>query len=65
MNFNNNLYSYKNFNNSIVKSNAIFNFAEKAYKFKSFKKNIKFKRFNKGLTRFIINRRKYILRKKY
>ena len=37
---------------------------EKIYKFKIFKKTTKFKRYNRGLTRFIINRKKYILRKK-
>ena len=63
MNINNNLLLY-NFNTSIGHTNKIFNHAEQAYKFKFFKKNIKFKRFNRGLTRFIINRRKYILRKK-
>lgn len=36
----------------------------KVYKFKIFKKTTKFKKYNKGLTRFIINRKKYILRKK-
>lgn len=34
------------------------------YKFKAFKKTTKFKRYNRGLTRFIINRKKNILRKK-
>ena len=37
---------------------------KKVYKFKIFKKTTKFKRYNRGLTRFIINRKKYILRKK-
>jgi hypothetical protein len=37
---------------------------KKIYKFKIFKKTTKFKRYNRGLTRFIINRKKYILRKK-
>ena len=36
----------------------------KVYKFKIFKKTTKFKKYNKGLTKFIINRKKYILRKK-
>ena len=36
----------------------------KVYRFKLFKKTMKFKRYNRGLTRFIINRKKYILRKK-
>ena len=35
-----------------------------AYKFKVFKKTTKFKRYNRGLTRFIHNRKKNILRKK-
>lgn len=36
----------------------------KIYRFKLFKKTTKFKRYNRGLTRFIINRKKYVLRKK-
>lgn len=36
----------------------------KINRFKIFKKTTKFKRYNRGLTRFIINRKKYILRKK-
>lgn len=36
----------------------------KVYRFKLFKKTTKFKRYNKGITKFIINRKKYILRKK-
>lgn len=36
----------------------------KIHRFKVFKKTTKFKRYNRGLTRFIINRKKYILRKK-
>ena len=63
MNINNNL-ALSSFDVPILRVNRMFNHAEKAYKFKLFKKNIKFKRFNRGLTRFIINRRKYILRKK-
>ena len=35
-----------------------------AYKFKVFKKTTKFKKYNRGLTRFIHNRKKNILRKK-
>lgn len=46
-----------NKNNSLITMNKI-------YKFKIFKKTTKFKRYNRGLTRFIINRKKYILRKK-
>lgn len=46
-----------NKNNSLIVMN-------KVYKFKIFKKTTKFKRYNRGLTRFIINRKKYILRKK-
>jgi len=34
------------------------------YKFKVFKKTTKFKRYNRGLTKFIINRKKNVLRKK-
>lgn len=37
---------------------------KEAYKFKLFKKNIKFKRFNRGFSKFIVNRKKYILRKR-
>ena len=37
---------------------------KKVYKFKTFKKNIRFLKHNRGLTKFIINRKKYILRKK-
>lgn len=36
----------------------------RVYRFKVFKKTTKFKRYNKGVTRFIINRKKYVLRKK-
>ena len=34
------------------------------YNFKAFKKNIKFKKYNYGITKFIKNRKKYVLRKK-
>ena len=36
----------------------------KVYRFKTFKKNIRFLKHNRGLTKFIINRKKYVLRKK-
>ncbi len=34
------------------------------YNFKIFKKNIKFKKYNKSLSRYIINRKKYFFKKK-
>jgi hypothetical protein len=37
---------------------------KKVHSFKVFKRSTKFKRYNRGLTKFILNRRKYILRKK-
>lgn len=40
------------------------NLMKKVYKFKVFKKTTKFKRYNRGITKFILNRKKYILRKK-
>ena len=45
-------------------SSSRFNSILKIYRFKLFKKTTKFKRYNRGLTRFITNRKKYILRKK-
>lgn len=36
----------------------------KRYNFKAFRKNTKFKRYHVGITKFILNRKKYILRKK-
>ena len=64
MNVSNNTLILKSFTQSLIKVNKLFNSMESAYKFKTFKKNIKFKRYNRGITRFIINRKKYILRKK-
>lgn len=64
MNINNYTSKLKSFSQPPIKVNQLLNSMESAYKFKTFKKNIKFKRFNRGLTRFIINRKKYILRKK-
>lgn len=64
MNFNNNTSILKDFSQPLIKVNQLFSSMESVYKFKTFKKNIKFKRYNRGLTRFIINRKKYILRKK-
>ena len=37
----------------------------KVYEFKSFKRNLKFKKYNIGVTRFIKNRKKYITRKRF
>lgn len=34
------------------------------YKFKAFKKNLRFKKYNLGITKFIKNRKKYIIRKR-
>lgn len=64
MNVFNKISTFKTCNQPVLKLNQSFSLMENAYKFKTFKKNIKFKRFNRGLTRFIINRKKYILRKK-
>ena len=64
MNFNNNTSILKNFSQPLIKVNQLFSSMESVYKFKTFKKNIKFKRYNRGITRFIINRKKYVLRKK-
>jgi len=47
----------KEFNLAVLKMNRV-------YKFKVFKKTTKFKRYNRGLTKFIYNRKKNILRKK-
>ena len=44
--------------------NILLNSMIKVYRFKLFKKTTKFKRYNRGITKFIINRKKYILRKK-
>lgn len=43
--------------------NFIF-LVRKVHSFKVFKKSTKFKKYNKGLTKFIMNRKKYTLRKK-
>ena len=55
----------------LITNNECYNFmnesylnSKKLYLFRSFKKNIKFKRFNRGLTRFIKNRKKFMLRRK-
>ena len=50
--------------NVLISDNCSTLSMKKIYKFKIFKKTTKFKRYNRGLTRFIINRKKYILRKK-
>lgn len=41
-------------------SNSLCN----VYQFKSFKKNLKFKKSNRGITKFVKNRKKYFLRKR-
>lgn len=42
-----------------------FNDLVKVYEFKSFKRNLKFKKYNIGITKFIKNRKKYITRKRF
>ena len=44
--------------------NVFLSSMTRVYRFKLFKKTTKFKRYNRGITKFIINRKKYILRKK-
>lgn len=34
------------------------------YEFKTFKKNLRFKKYNLGITKFIKNRKKYFVRKR-
>ena len=45
-------------------SNLQLKLMNKMYKFKIFKKTTKFRKYDRGLSRFIINRKKYIVRKK-
>ncbi len=45
-------------------SNVQLKLMSKMYKFKVFKKTTKFRKYDRGLSRFIINRKKYIVRKK-
>lgn len=52
------------FLNEFPGSKDIMYITNKVYRFKTFKKNIRFLKHNRGLTKFIINRKKYILRKK-
>ena len=41
-----------------------FDLLKNTYRYKVFKKNLKFKKLNRGITKFIINRKKYLKRKK-
>jgi hypothetical protein len=41
-----------------------FDLLKNSYRYKVFKKNLKFKKLNRGITKFIINRKKYLKRKK-
>ena len=52
------------FLNEFSSNKDIIYITNKVYRFKTFKKNIRFLKHNRGLTKFIINRKKYILRKK-
>ena len=47
----------------MVYSNKLI-YIKNIYNFKIFKKNIKFKKYNKGFSKYIINRKKYFLKKK-
>lgn len=51
------------FESSVVKFN-IFNTVKKVHSFKVFKKSTKFKKYNNSITRFIMNRKKYLIKKK-
>ena len=42
----------------------VFNKFLDIYKFKAYKKNLRFKKYNVGITKFIKNRKKYIVRKR-
>lgn len=51
------------FETSLIKS-YLFTTVKKVHSFKVFKRSTKFKRYNKGITKFIMNRKKYFLRKR-
>lgn len=51
------------FESSFVKYN-FFKTVKKVHSFKVFKKSTKFKKYNRGITKFIMNRKKYLIKKK-